>query len=276
MHTSKPSVKSKSYIDPAPAQGSRTAIALELTRLVMFVACGLSFIEPAHGQQSTRDYFNVREAGDYYDYRSHPSYARPEQLLRTVERYHLGLSQQRMRERAYPQAFNEYEFILHQFPNHPQALLGMLELCKLAPQPKCMPTEFLERAIEVNPKAAGTYTVQGVYFTRIGKYPAAIDSYQIALSLQPDSANAHYNLGLAYFETKQYPLANEHAQKAYALGFPLPALREKLQREGQWKPIELQSQPAAARPANPEPGTPSSAGKSEAVAQPSESKSKKE
>ncbi len=35
--------------------------------------------------------------------------------------------------------------------------------------------------------------------------------------------NAHYNLALTYLDTKQFELANQHAQRAYALGATRPA-----------------------------------------------------
>jgi tetratricopeptide (TPR) repeat protein len=208
------------------------------------------------------DFFSSRENSDYYEYRYSSTYARPEQLLRTVEKNHLVLSQQRMRERDYFRAFNEFAFVLRVFPNHPQALVGFMELCKAWRSPKCNVDEYLAKALAVNPDAAGTHTVQGIYFARTGRYPAAIESYKRALALEPDSSNAHYNLALAYFDTKQYALANEHAQTAYALGFPLPSLRDKLKRAGYWKPAEAsRPDPASARaepapPAESPPSTP--------------------
>jgi tetratricopeptide (TPR) repeat protein len=78
---------------------------------------------------------------------------------------------------------------------------------------------------------------QGIYLARTKRYPEAIKSYEHALEIAPDSVNAHYNLGLAYIETKQYQLANEHAQRAYELGASLPGLRDKLKRIGQWNPV---------------------------------------
>jgi hypothetical protein len=49
--------------------------------------------------------------------------------------------------------------------------------------------------------------------------------------------NAHYNLGLEYLDQRRLDLANIHAQAAYALGYPLPGLKEKLVRAGQWREL---------------------------------------
>jgi tetratricopeptide (TPR) repeat protein len=196
-------------------------------------------------QPSARNWYDVQANSDYYLYRYHTSYAQPSQLLRTVEHNHLGLGQQRLREKSYSRAFNEFTFILTAFPNHPQALLGMVELCNAWRSPNCGMEERFAKAIAVNPDAAGTYVIQGIYLARIGKNAAAIESYKRAVALQPDLSSAHYNLGLAYFEAKQYSLSNEYAQKAYSLGFQLPGLRDKLQRAGHWKPLESLAVPPA-------------------------------
>ena len=75
-----------------------------------------------------------------------------------------------------------------------------------------------ENAIAVNPDVAATYVLQGIYLYRAKRLPAAVTSLEKAVKLDPDSLNAHYNLGLVYFETKQFELANAHAQRAYQLG----------------------------------------------------------
>ena len=49
-----------------------------------------------------------------------------------------------------------------------------------------------------------------------------------AIELEPDNATINYNLGLLYLKAKDYDKAAEYADKAYALGFPLPGLRNQL------------------------------------------------
>ena len=60
--------------------------------------------------------------------------------------------------------------------------------------------------------------------------------------------NAQYNLALALIKLHRYELANEHAQRAYALGHPLPGLRAQLIAVGAWNPNALAKVPAAATP----------------------------
>ncbi len=149
--------------------------------------------------------------------------ARGSELLKSVEQYHLGPGEEHVRAKEYQSAWNDFDFILRAFPNHPQALLLMTQLCTQWRGPKCELNSAFERAIDVNPKASGTFVALGIYLYRTKHYGDAIQSYQRALTIDNDSMNAHYNLGLTYLETKQYELANEHAQRAYALGAPTPA-----------------------------------------------------
>ena len=94
-----------------------------------------------------------------------------------------------------------------------------------------------------------------------GKLKDAIESYKKSLELNSGSANAHYNIGLAYVADKQYPLANEHAQKAYSMGMPFPALKTKLVAVGAWKVIEPTPTEAASPASDNAEGTKESAAK---------------
>ena len=47
-----------------------------------------------------------------------------------------------------------------------------------------------------------------------------------------ESAEIQNALGFSYLYTKDYEMAREHARKAYALGFPLPGLRDQLAAAG--------------------------------------------
>jgi tetratricopeptide (TPR) repeat protein len=159
------------------------------------------------------------------------------ELLNNLNRYHVLPAEQKISKHLYVYARADIDFILRYYPNHPQALLLLVQLCN-EPGQRCDLDLIFESAIAINPSAAGTYVTQGVYLHRVKRYADAIKAYKSALSLNPSSVNAHYNLGLAYIETKQYVLANEEAGHAYALGAPLPGLRDRLKQLKQWKPLD--------------------------------------
>lgn len=173
---------------------------------------------------------DVNRANDYYAAKGSPAIA-------NVESFHLGPCEKRLAERDYARTLSECGFILKIFPNHPTALLLTADACAQWKSPKCMMDDVFAKAIAINPRVAQTYVLQGIYRHQSKQYEPAIQSFTYALELDPNSMNAHYNVGLTYCETKQFELANEHAQKAYSLGATLPGLRERLTKAGYWKPL---------------------------------------
>ena len=173
-----------------------------------------------------------------YDYYAAAASPQTLQTLKNVESFHIEPGRDRMKKRNYPGALQDFEFILNYFPNHPIALALVSDLCDLNwKSPQCDPEPYFERAFQINPKAAQTWAVYGLHLQRIKSNDKAIDAYKRSLALNPASMNAHYNLGLAYVDLKRFDLANQHAQAAYALGYPLPGLKDKLVRAGQWKDL---------------------------------------
>ncbi|MGE5027040.1 MAG: tetratricopeptide repeat protein [Betaproteobacteria bacterium] len=169
---------------------------------------------------------------DYYD--QDPSAHR---LLGLVEQYHLNQGITGMNKGSLNYARGDFEFILNRFPNHPRVLLLIGDLfIKMKAPTRAEP--YFQRAIELYPNTAPTYAAYGIFLQKTGQLGRAIDSYKTSLELDPGSPSVHYNLGLAYFEKKQFDLANMHAQEAYMQGFQLPGLRDKLRKAGAWKPLE--------------------------------------
>lgn len=195
---------------------------------------------------------------DYYTARSTPATA---ELLRNVEGHHLAQGIQQMRDKRLHAAWADFDFMLRYFPNHPRALVLMGDVCEAWRTSKCDMESYLDKAIKMSPESDGVYLAKGVYLQKKGKLKDAIESYKKSLELNSGSANAHYNIGLAYVADKQYPLANEHAQKAYSMGMPFPALKTKLVAVGAWKVIEPTPTEAASPASDNAEGTKESAAK---------------
>lgn len=77
--------------------------------------------------------------------------------------------------------------------------------------------------------------IHGLYLIQSGATEEAVAKFKQARELDSKNANVHYNLGLAYFDLKKYELSLESAHVAYAQGFPLMGLRDKLKRAGKWR-----------------------------------------
>lgn len=134
----------------------------------------------------------------------------------------------------------DIDYTLRAFPNHHRALLSMSRLALRAksdqpPDMRYTATCWFERAMRFAPDDGMVRMLYGQYLLKVGKQREAIEHLEAAEKLTEGSANLHYNLGLAFIEVKRYEDARRHARKAYALGFPLPGLRERLKRLGQWK-----------------------------------------
>jgi tetratricopeptide (TPR) repeat protein len=148
----------------------------------------------------------------------------------------------------------DIDYTLRASPNHHRALLAMMNLSKK--EKKDRPTGsrytiacWFDRAERFAPDDAMVKTLYGTFLLQKGKVGEGVRKLEEALSMAGDSANIHYNLGLAYFDLKDYDKSLASAHKAYQLGFQLPGLRNKLEKAGKWKevppkPVEVADEPA--------------------------------
>ena len=202
------------------ARGRRIALALAIAAvLVSALANGVA------AQDSGRDYYQASA------YRDGP------QMLRNLNQNHYRLAARQLQRRHYSEARPDLEFMLRYFPNHPQALAGMAQVGIGLKRPD-LADEYFREAIGRYPQHDETYVIYGVFLHKLARTDAAIAQYRKALAINPDSALGHYNLGLAYVDTKAYEQANAHAQKAYQLGITFTGLRRQLEAAGAWKPAE--------------------------------------
>ena len=179
-------------------------------------------------------------SGSYgpFDYRT----ATPKQI-KIVEDNHFTEDVETLKKGITGPLGAELGYTLYAFPNHPRALVAMMNLQfkRRTSHPlgaKYSVPCYFDRAIRFRPDDAAVRTIFGVYLARLGKYNDAAKEFETAASLGDDSGNLHYNLGLAYFELGDYEKSIMHAKKAYDLGFNFPGLKEKLSKAGKWPPSQ--------------------------------------
>lgn len=178
----------------------------------------------ALAQRHNRDYYAPRLTSD------------DTQLFNNVESFHLEPGRQELKSKRFKAALDHAEFMLRYYPNHPQALDLLSQICvSWGSNPRCDADAAFELAIARRPEASRTYLVYGIHLQRVKRVDDAVRNYKRAIDLDPGSMNAHYNLGLAYESQKKYALANDAAQRAYALGAQLPGLRDKLKAVNAWR-----------------------------------------
>jgi tetratricopeptide (TPR) repeat protein len=134
----------------------------------------------------------------------------------------------------------DLDYTLRAFPNHHRALATM---ARVALKDKTVqvsgakyPVEcYFIRAIQFVPDDGVVHGAYGNYLFALGKTDKALVEFKQAVALEPENASINYNLGLALLKTKDFEQANKYAKKAYALGFPLPGLKNKLIEAGKWE-----------------------------------------
>jgi len=184
--------------------------------------------------RAKRDYYTALQGLDR-------SAAGDWQRLKTVEKNHFNSDVRNLiRGQTVSHPGGDLMFILGHFPNHIPALETLVRLAfrdrTTKPAGTKTPVQcMLERAVAFRPDDPTTRILYGVYLARINQNEKAIEQLEKAEASRPNDANALYNLGLLYFEKKDYERSLAYAKRAYAAGFPLLGLKEKLQDIGRWK-----------------------------------------
>ena len=109
---------------------------------------------------------------------------------------------------------------------------------------------YFIRALSFRPKDGMARMIYSNYLSNNGKNAEALKQLEAAEEVAGENGNMQYNLGLAYFEAKNYEKSLTAAHRAYALGFDLPGLKGKLVKAGKWRdpapPVPLANTPETA------------------------------
>lgn len=174
----------------------------------------------------------LKEGGpnDYYD-----SSKRVQEVVRSVNALHLDKAISNYNNNKIHLACMELEFTLRWFPNHPRGLQFAAELfSKHACPGGKNADDYFNAALDYRPNDGIIHALYGIYLHKTGSLNKALKQYESALTLIPDAADLHYNMGLLFIEMKNYDDALKHAQKAYEIGHPLPGLKNKLVKLKVW------------------------------------------
>jgi tetratricopeptide (TPR) repeat protein len=93
--------------------------------------------------------------------------------------------------------------------------------------------DFFEQAIRSRPDRAAGYLGKSLVMRDRKKTDQAIEALRAgSRATGGESRELEYHLGLALLDAGQFEDARGHARRAYELGFPLPALRDRLAAAG--------------------------------------------
>ena len=169
-----------------------------------------------------------------YDYRT------DKDKLLIVEMAHFTPDVENLRHQLAGYFGADLDYTLRAFPNHHRSLVAMVNLVlkehKLQPKGARWSIEcYFDRAARFAPDDAVPPMIYGVFLNKVGKKKEAIEAFKASERLDPNNVNLQYDLGLVYFDLKQFDLALEYAQKAYRGGATLPGLKKNLLDAGRWK-----------------------------------------
>lgn len=204
----------------------------------------------------------LRNAFGPFDYRqrtSHPA------ELDIVERVHFTSDVENGIKGHTGSIGADLNYTLRAWPNHHRALSAMYLIAQRThavelPGGKYPVECWFNRALRFAPDDGTVHAIYANFLYGAGKPEQANRELEVALSLEPDNPVINYNAGLAYVKMKKYDQALACAQKAYALGVPMPGLKKKLVEAGKW------SDPPAEPVAPVTPAAPAAALEAEPVA----------
>lgn len=221
-------------------------IFLTFTSLVLTVPT-LAANPACKSQDVNKAFYEASHAYGPYDYTNAEDRARK---LPIVESSHFTPEVENLIRGVSGKVFSDLDYTLRAFPNHHRALYAfskyeLRELKKMKQQRLYKPLTsrfgfpgtaecYFERAIYWRPNDPVVHLLYGIFLHLSGSLDTALKEYKVSEKIQPNSADLQYNLGLLYFDRKEYAIAKEHAIKAYKLGYPLPGLRKKLSSIGYW------------------------------------------
>ena len=153
----------------------------------------------------------------------------------------------------------DLDYTLRAFPNHHRALMSVMRYGEKTKSDKpaglSMVVEcYFERAARFKPKDTIVKMLYATYLSKNKRIPEAVSQLEISATIAADNAFTHYNIGLIYFDMKNYGKAQAQAHQAMALGFERTELRDLLKGVNQWQdpkteanadvPVQPASQPA--------------------------------
>lgn len=134
----------------------------------------------------------------------------------------------------------DIDYTLRAIPNYHRALYAVAKL-ELSDRKNLKKGQNLEtkhytadcyfrRAIYFQPKDGVSYMLYALYLHKLGRLEDAAQKYEVALQLEKNNAELHYNAGLLYLDMGRISLAKEHASVAKSLGYPMMGLHKKLEK----------------------------------------------
>lgn len=133
----------------------------------------------------------------------------------------------------------DIHYTLKVFPNHHRALLSIVryaEVTKSAQPPSLGFTIdcYFDRAIRFQPNDLVVRMIHSKHLMKTGRADEARRELEYAGKNSDENPVTYHNIGLLYFDMKDYAASMSYAKKAYDLGFGRSDLRDRLRSVKKW------------------------------------------
>jgi tetratricopeptide (TPR) repeat protein len=170
-----------------------------------------------------------------YDYNNAEDRSNP-QKIPIVEKFHFTqVVESLARGSSSEYAMVDLDYTLRAVPNHHRALnaVARFDVEKGGIPPRWHSAQcWFDRATQFRPEDAQVWLIYANWMARKGEHDDALEAYQQAKTLAPESVEIDYNMGLLYFKMGEYEKSLASARLAYAGNYPLQGLRRKLAERG--------------------------------------------
>ncbi|MCZ4313804.1 ABC transporter permease [Comamonadaceae bacterium G21597-S1] len=221
----------------------------QLIAFAMWAAFGAAQV--AYAQTDASNCGSLANSYGPYDYRTERT-----GKLHVVEAYHFTPNIEGLVRGNSGSLGAELNYTLRASPNHHRALMAMVKLVDRLKTDRPMGSDYsidcwFNRALRFQPDDLIVRMIFATYLASRDRKPDAIEQLEIAASAAGDNAFTHFNIGLVYFDLKEYERALVQAHKSTALGFQRTTLQDLLQKAGQWKEPADKAPPPGTTKATP-------------------------
>lgn len=166
-------------------------------------------------------------------------YRTDRKLLPTVEGGHFMPNVENLIKPMFTTFGADLDYTLHAYPNHHRALVTLMRLGEREKTDQPKETRYtidcyFRRALRQASDDAVARMLYAQYLISKNRNEDALRQLDVVGELAGENPFTHYNVGRLHMDLKSYDKAVLHAQRAAALGFEKPDLKEALVKLGKW------------------------------------------
>lgn len=201
----------------------------------------LGFPDTASSIEVTGGCGSINGGHDYRPDRYKPSSTFPSygSMLNIVQAHHFTPEVESLIRGKSSTVGGDLSYTLNAFPNHHRALMAMIALGEkektVLPRDSDYSVEcWIRRAITLMPDDHIVRLIYANFLTKKSRQGEAQQQLEYVADRAGDNPLTYNNIGMVYFDMKDYDKALVFAHKAYEFGLRSQKLKEQLVKAGKW------------------------------------------